>query len=151
MTMPVIFRCFLLLLFCTFKFLQKRVKRHQRRFTGSVHKGSDELPLSPEVGISVSGLLPVFIRKQTRWVLLYGKINIMCVTHLSFRELRLNLRITAVCHIARLQVCITAIWASTASWWRSEVWYCKPYLLNKSIWTIFQCPTYVIHKNNIIL
>ncbi len=33
---------------------------------GSVHKGSDELPLSPEVGISVSGLLPVFIRKQTR-------------------------------------------------------------------------------------
>ncbi len=24
---------------------------------GSVHKGSDELPLSPEVGMSVSGLL----------------------------------------------------------------------------------------------
>ncbi len=55
-----------------FFFLQKRLPKsrdfRKRGFIGSVHKGSDELPLSPEVGISVSGLLPVFIRirNQTR-------------------------------------------------------------------------------------
>ncbi len=30
----------------------------KERLMGSVHKRSDELPLSPEVGMSVSGLLP---------------------------------------------------------------------------------------------
>jgi len=48
------------------------------------------------------------VNKQDWVLLLYGKRDIMCVTHLSFKELRLDLRSTAVRHFTLLQVGIKA-------------------------------------------